>query len=82
MFGPRLETACLDHPLHSHQRRRALHPICSGGGGTSRLLYDYEEPHRSTILDALFVPKAGGSLQMFKVEMGGDGQSTEVREGE
>ena len=28
----------------------------SGGGGTSRLLYDYGEPQRSQILDALFTP--------------------------
>jgi galactosylceramidase len=53
---------------------------CSGGGGTSRLLYDYAEPQRSTILDALFKPKSGGSVQIFKVEIGGDGQSTEATE--
>eukprot|EP01052_Picozoa_sp_SAG31_P021204 SAG31_NODE_1627_length_7705_cov_5.310939_9_plen_192_part_00 len=52
----------------------------SGGGGTSRLLYDYMEPQRSDILDALFGKAAGGALQIFKVEIGGDAQSTEATE--
>ena len=52
----------------------------SGGGGTSRLLYDYEEPYRAQILDALFLPESGGALQILKVEIGGDGQSTEATE--
>ncbi len=52
----------------------------SGGGGTSRLLYDYPEPQRTEVLDALFTPSAGGALQILKVEMGGDGQSTEATE--
>ena len=52
----------------------------SGGGGTSRLLYDYPEPQRTEVLDALFTPLAGGALQILKVEMGGDGQSTEATE--
>ena len=42
----------------------------SGGGGTSRLLYDYAEPHRSRILDMLFTPQAGGSMQILKTEIG------------
>ena len=32
------------------------------------------------MLDALFTPAAGGNLQILKVEMGGDGQSTEATE--
>ena len=52
----------------------------SGGGGTSRLLYDYPEPQRTEVLDALFTPSHGGALQILKVEMGGDGQSTEATE--
>lgn len=52
----------------------------SGGGGTSRLLYDYPEPQRGQVLDALFTPKQGGNLQILKVEIGGDGQSTEATE--
>ena len=49
----------------------------SGGGGTSRLLYDYPEPQRTEVLDALFTPSAGGALQILKVELG---QSTEATE--
>ena len=39
----------------------------SGGGATSRLLVDYPEPQRSQILDYLFKPNFGASLQILKV---------------
>ena len=39
----------------------------SGGGATSRLLIDYKEPQRSQILDYLFKPNFGASLQILKV---------------
>ena len=39
----------------------------SGGGATSRLLIDYKEPQRSEILDYLFKPNFGASLQLLKV---------------
>jgi hypothetical protein len=52
----------------------------SGGGAVSRLLINYPEPQRSQILDYLFRPKYGASLQMLKVEIGGDGNSTEGSE--
>jgi len=48
----------------------------SGGGGNSRLLIDYPEPNRSEILDYLFKPNYGASLQILKVEIGGDANST------
>jgi hypothetical protein len=48
----------------------------SGGGGNSRLLFDYPEPYRSEILDYLFKPNYGASLELLKVEIGGDGNST------
>lgn len=48
----------------------------SGGGGTSRLLVDYPEPQRSQILDYLFKPGYGASLQILKVEIGGDTHSS------
>lgn len=48
----------------------------SGGGGNSRLLIDYPEPQRSQILDYLFKPNYGASLQILKVEIGGDTNST------
>jgi galactosylceramidase len=52
----------------------------SGGGATSRLLVDYKEPERSQLLDILFKPKFGASLQILKVEIGGDSQSTDGTE--
>jgi hypothetical protein len=52
----------------------------SGGGGDSRLLVDYPPAQQSDILDALFLPNAGASLQFLKVEIGGDAQSTEGTE--
>jgi O-glycosyl hydrolase len=48
----------------------------SGGGGTSRLLVDYPEPQRSRILDYLFKPGYGASLQILKVEIGSDTNSS------
>ncbi|WP_433206746.1 ricin-type beta-trefoil lectin domain protein [Dactylosporangium sp. CS-047395] len=48
----------------------------SGGGGNSRLLFDYPEPQRSQILDYLFKPGYGAAMQMMKVEVGGDTNST------
>ncbi|WP_189270774.1 RICIN domain-containing protein, partial [Kitasatospora griseola] len=49
----------------------------SGGGATSRLLVDYPEPQRSQVLDYLFKPGYGASLQTLKVEIGGDANSSE-----
>ncbi len=48
----------------------------SGGGGNSRLLIDYPEPQRSQILDYLFKPGYGAAVQILKVEVGGDTNST------
>ncbi|MFL6125046.1 ricin-type beta-trefoil lectin domain protein [Actinophytocola sp.] len=48
----------------------------SGGGGNSRLLIDYPEPQRSQILDSLFKPGYGAAVQMLKIEIGGDTNST------
>lgn len=52
----------------------------SGGGGNSRLLADYPEPQRGQILDYLFKPGYGAALQIFKVEIGGDTNSTDGAE--
>lgn len=49
----------------------------SGGGATSRLLVNYPEPQRGQILDYLFKPGFGASLDILKVEIGGDAQSTD-----
>lgn len=48
----------------------------SGGGGTSRLLFDYPPRQQREILDYLFKPHYGASLHMLKVEIGGDTNST------
>ncbi len=45
-------------------------------GASTRLLMDYPEPYRSQVLDFLFKPKYGASLQHLKVEIGGDVNST------
>lgn len=52
----------------------------SGGGGNSRLLVDYPRRERSAILDYLFTPHFGASLQMLKIEIGGDGNSSDGAE--
>src|SRR5208282_1505818 len=49
-------------------------------GASSRLLVDYPEPQRSQILDYLFKPNYGASLQHLKVEIGGDVNSTDGTE--
>jgi O-glycosyl hydrolase len=49
-------------------------------GASSRLLIDYPEPQRSQVLDALFLPNYGLALQILKVEIGGDTQSTDGTE--
>ena len=52
----------------------------SGGGATTRLLVDYPPARRAEILDNLFRPHFGASLQQLKVEIGSDGNSTEGAE--
>ncbi|KAL4231126.1 hypothetical protein ACF0H5_008709 [Mactra antiquata] len=52
----------------------------SGGGATSKLLMNYPEKQRNEILDYLFLPNYGASLHILKVEIGGDGQSTDGTE--
>lgn len=49
-------------------------------GASSRLLIDYAEPYRSQILDYLFKPNYGASLQHLKVEIGADVNSTDGSE--
>ena len=49
-------------------------------GASSRLLLDYPEPYRSDVLDFLFKPRFGASLQHLKVEIGGDVNSTDGSE--
>jgi O-glycosyl hydrolase len=49
-------------------------------GASSRLLIDYPEPQRSQILDYLFKPGYGAALQLLKVELGADVNSTDGSE--
>lgn len=49
-------------------------------GASSRLLIDYPEPQRGQILDYLFKPGYGAALQILKVEIGGDTNSTDGAE--
>jgi hypothetical protein len=51
-----------------------------GGGGNARYLGDYSAARRSQILDYLFKPGYGASLQLLKLEIGGDGNSTDGAE--
>ncbi|GAA0685635.1 ricin-type beta-trefoil lectin domain protein [Kitasatospora atroaurantiaca] len=52
----------------------------SGGGGNTRLLRDYPAAQQSQILDYLFKPGYGADLQILKVEVGGDTNSTDGAE--
>jgi hypothetical protein len=52
----------------------------SGGGGNTRLLTDYPAAQQQQILDYLFEPGYGASLQILKVEIGGDTNSTDGSE--
>ncbi len=52
----------------------------SGGGGNSRLLVDYPAPQRDQVLNYLFKPGYGAALQILKVEIGGDTNSTDGAE--
>eukprot|EP01083_Nonionella_stella_P150791 480907_1 len=44
----------------------------SGGGATSRLLWDYDDQYQNEILDYLFKPYFGASLHLLKTSIGGD----------
>jgi galactosylceramidase len=52
----------------------------SGGGATSVLLLSYPEPQRSQILDYLFKPNFGASIQTHFCEVPGDNNSTQGSE--
>ncbi|WNV82958.1 hypothetical protein [Umezawaea sp. Da 62-37] len=50
------------------------------GGGNSRLLIDYPPAQRAQILDYLFKPNYGAAVQLLKLEIGGDANSTDGAE--
>ncbi len=49
-------------------------------GGNARYLEDYPPAQRAQILDYLFKPGYGASLQLLKLEIGGDGNSSDGAE--
>jgi hypothetical protein len=51
-----------------------------GGGGNARYLEDYPPAQRAQILNYLFKPGYGASLQLLKLEIGGDGNSSDGAE--
>jgi hypothetical protein len=51
-----------------------------GGGGNARYLMDYPAAERTQILDYLFEPGYGASLQLLKLEIGGDANSSDGAE--
>jgi hypothetical protein len=51
-----------------------------GGGGNARYLMDYPGPQRRQILDYLFKPGYGASLQLLKLEIGGGANSSDGSE--
>ena len=51
-----------------------------GGGGNARYLMDYPPTQRAQILDYLFKPGYGASLQLLKLEIGGGTNSTDGSE--
>jgi hypothetical protein len=51
-----------------------------GGGGNARYLEEYPAAQRTQILDYLFKPGYGASLQLLKLEIGGDANSSDGAE--
>jgi hypothetical protein len=51
-----------------------------GGGGNARYLLDYPRRQRTQILDYLFKPGYGAALQILKLEIGGDANSSDGAE--
>lgn len=51
-----------------------------GGGGEARYLEEYPSAERKGIMKYLFKPEYGASLQVLKLEVGGDGNSTDGSE--
>ncbi len=67
--------------IDSHGAGRVFDGIGAlSAGASSRLLIDYREPYRSQVLDYLFKPHYGASLQHLKVEIGADVNSTDGSE--
>ena len=84
-LGAPLRSSDEGFPLHATLNGAAPFRVFDGigalsAGASSRLLFDYPQPVRSDILDLLFKPQFGAALQILKVEIGGDAQSTDGTE--
>ncbi|MBV9257270.1 MAG: hypothetical protein JO215_04525 [Ktedonobacteraceae bacterium] len=81
-FNARAAGVTTSITLNGHGSGRTFDGVggLSGGGGTSRLLIDYPPQQQQEILDYLFKPGYGASLQILKVEIGSDVDSTEGAE--
>ena len=75
------QPVALDWAANSTGRRFDGIGGLSGGGATSTFLLAYKEPQRSQILDWMFKPGFGASLDILKVEVGSDDQTTDGCEG-
>jgi len=81
LAAPARAAAAEDVVLDGRQAADSFEGIGAlSAGASSRLLIDYPEPQRGEILDFLFKPKSGASLQHLKVEIGGDVNSTDGTE--
>ena len=58
-FSATLDSSTAHHVYAGHGALSA--------GASSRLLWDYDEPQRSQVLDYLFKPQFGAGLHMLKV---------------
>ena len=70
--------ACLMRRCDVLQRPYRGHGGLSAGA-SSRLLMDYRDPQRSEILDVLFKPGYGASVDMLKSEIGASHDHTAAR---
>jgi O-glycosyl hydrolase len=66
--------------IDGHSAGRVFDGVGAISASSSLLLYDYPKPERSQILDYLFKPDYGASLQILKVEIGSDSNSTTASE--
>jgi hypothetical protein len=77
---PALAVAAQPEPeqivIDGHATGRTFDGVGAISASSSRLLVDYPPRERSQILDYLFKPNYGASLQILKTEIGGDTNST------
>src|SRR5674476_95562 len=80
MFSPKINSQNININGDAGGKRFDGIGAVSGGGATSVLLKDYQEPQRSQVLDLLFKPNFGASISALLVEVPGDGNSTQGSE--